>query len=183
MERKRLEQLHGTESEQINKLNDIVLKAVEEEKLLSQKIYEFEEKNLSLPNKLSDSMASFGGSWKFIIAFISFLALWVVANIFILQAPFDAYPFILLNLFLSSLAAIQAPIIMMSQNRKEEKDRQRAINDYVVNLKAEIEIRNLHRKIDLLMSEQMQTLFDIQKAQVDIMEEIRDGLKKNMTPV
>ena len=182
MERERLEQLLDTENEQLNKLNDIVLKAVEEEKLLSQKIYEFEEKNTSFPNRLSDSMASFGGSWRFILAFLAFLVIWIIANAFLLKKPFDAFPFILLNLLLSSLAAIQAPVIMMSQNRKEERDRQRAINDYLVNLKAEIEIRNLHRKIDLLMSEQMQSLFEIQRAQVEIMEDIKAILNKNGRP-
>ena len=94
-------------------------------------------------------------------------------NEFVVKKPFDPYPFILLNLVLSTIAALQAPIIMMSQNRKEEKDRQRAINDYLINLKAEIEVRNLQRKLDLLMTEQMKTLFDVQKTQVDLMEEIR----------
>ena len=106
------------------------------------------------------------------------MATWMVINLYLLQRPFDPFPFILLNLFLSSIAAVQAPIIMMSQNRKEEKDRQRAINDYLVNLKAEIEVRNLHQKIDLLISEQMQTLFEIQKAQMELMEEIRQSINK-----
>ena len=183
MERERLAQLLDTENEQLNKLNDIVLKAVEEEKLLSQKIYEFEEKSTSFPNRLSDSMASFGGSWKFIFVFTGFICLWVIVNVYLLKKPFDAFPFILLNLLLSSLAAIQAPVIMMSQNRKEQKDRQRAINDYLVNLKSEIEIRNLHRKIDLLMSEQMQSLFEIQRAQVEMIEDIKAVLNSNGTPV
>jgi uncharacterized membrane protein len=94
-----------------------------------------------------------------------------------LRNAFDPYPFILLNLFLSFIAAVQAPIIMMSQNRKEAKDRQRATSDYLVNLKSEIEVRNLHQKIDLLMSEQMQTLFEIQKVQMELMEEIKAVLK------
>ena len=90
-----------------------------------------------------------------------------------LKSPFDAYPFILLNLVLSTIAALQAPIIMMSQNRKEEKDRERAINDYLVNVKAEIEVRNLHQKLDLLISEQMKTMFEIQKLQMEVLEEIK----------
>jgi uncharacterized membrane protein len=94
-------------------------------------------------------------------------------NIYLLGKPFDPFPFIFLNLLLSTVAALQAPIIMMSQNRKEQKDRQRAINDYMINLKAEIEIRNLHGKLDLLMTEQMKTLFEIQKTQVDLMEDIK----------
>ena len=128
---------------------------------------------------LADKVASFGGSWKFIIIFFSFLLAWVLINFWWLHNKgFDPYPFILLNLFLSCIAAIQAPVIMMSQNRKEEKDRQRAINDYLVNLKSEIELRNLHQKIDLLMSEQMQTLFEIQKAQVELMEEIKTAIPR-----
>ena len=99
-------------------------------------------------------------------------------NIFILRKPFDPYPFILLNLLLSTVAALQAPIIMMSQNRKEEKDRARAINDYLINLKSEIEVRNLHQKLDLLISEQMQTMFDIQKVQMELMDEIRTEMKE-----
>jgi len=106
------------------------------------------------------------------------MLLWMGINIYALQKAFDPYPFILLNLILSTIAALQAPVIMMSQNRKEEKDRQRAINDYLVNLKAEVEVRNLHHKMDLLIAEQMKTLFEIQKAQMDLMEEIRSLLKK-----
>lgn len=177
MEKEKLEQLLATENEQLGKLNDIVLKAVEEEKLLSQKLFEFEEQNPPMSGRLADAIAAFGGSWKFITAFLLFMVFWIAINIYLLQRPFDPYPFILLNLLLSSIAAIQAPLIMMSQNRKEEKDRQRAINDYLVNLKSEIEVRNLHQKIDLLMAEQMQTLFEIQRAQVDLMEEIRASMK------
>lgn len=177
MERKNLEYLLLTENEQLQKLNEIVLKAVEEEKLLSQKLYAFEDKNPSLSSKVADVVASFGGSWKFILTFILFMVIWIGSNLYILQKPFDPFPFILLNLFLSAIAAIQAPIIMMSQNRKEEKDRQRAVNDYLVNLKAEIEVRNLHQKIDLLISEQMKTLFEIQKVQMDLMEEIKQSMK------
>jgi uncharacterized membrane protein len=178
METGKLQQLLITENEQLQKLNEIVVKAVEEEKLLSQKIYEFEDKNPPFSSKVADRVAAFGGSWKFILTFLLFMVVWMTINIFLLKKPFDPFPFILLNLFLSAIAAIQAPVIMMSQNRKEEKDRQRAINDYLVNLKAEIEVRNLHQKIDLLMSEQMQTLFEIQKAQMDLMEEIRQSMKK-----
>jgi uncharacterized membrane protein len=177
MERKNLEHLLVTENEQLQKLNDIVLKAVEEEKLLSQKLYAFEDKNPPLGSRIADRVASFGGSWKFIVVFILFMIIWMGINLYIFQKPFDPFPFILLNLLLSALAAIQAPVIMMSQNRKEEKDRQRAVNDYLVNLKAEIEVRNLHQKIDLLISEQMKTLFEIQRVQMDLMEEIKQSMK------
>ena len=119
--------------------------------------------NLSLPEeddnstwgeRIADKVAEFGGSWKFIIIFMSFLILWIVANsLMLIFKPYDPYPFILLNLILSCVAAMQAPIIMMSQNRQEQKDRIRSQNDYLINLKAELEIRALNEKIDLLIEQ------------------------------
>jgi uncharacterized membrane protein len=107
------------------------------------------------------------------------MLVWIGINVYLLSKPFDPFPFILLNLLLSTIAALQAPIIMMSQNRKEEKDRQRAVNDYLINLKSEVEIRNIHQKLDLLIAEQMNTLFEIQKQQMNMMNEIIEVLKKN----
>lgn len=176
----RLQELLTAEGEQLNKLNEIVRKAIAEESLLSTKLAEFEDHHPPFSSRVADKVASFGGSWKFIVAFGFFMLLWMAVNVYLLSKPFDPFPFILLNLLLSTLAAIQAPIIMMSQNRKEEKDRQRAINDYLVNLKAEIEVRNLHHKMDLLISEQMKTLFDIQQAQMEIMQEIKEHLKLHL---
>lgn len=173
MEKKNIDQLLFTESEQLNKLNQIVRTAIEEEKVLSEKLMEFEDSKPSFSSRLADKISGFGGSWKFILAFLLFMVLWIGLNIYFLNKSFDPFPFILLNLLLSTIAALQAPIIMMSQNRKEEKDRRRAINDYMINLKAEIEVRNLHGKIDLLMTEQMQTLFSIQQTQMELMEEIK----------
>jgi uncharacterized membrane protein len=106
--------------------------------------------------------------------------MWILLNFYWLKHPYDPYPFILLNLVLSTIAALQAPVIMMSQNRKEQKDRQRAINDYMVNLKAEIEVRNLHQKLDLLIAEEMKNMFDIQKLQMELMEDIRKQLRQNI---
>lgn len=174
-----LEELLATESDQLQNLNDIVLQAIEEEKLLSKKLYEFEEGKLSFGNRLADKVALFGGSWSFIIVFFLLMLIWITLNLSMLKKPFDPYPFILLNLLLSTIAAIQAPIIIMSQNRKEEKDRQRAINDYMINLKSEIEIRNMHQKIDLLMSKQMKTLLELQKVEVNMMKELKDLINKN----
>jgi uncharacterized membrane protein len=174
MEKEILKSLLKTEDEQLKKLNEIVVKAIDEEKILSQKLKEFEEVNPPFSSKVADKVASFGGSWKFILAFGFFMIVWIVVNVYFLSRPFDPFPFILLNLLLSTIAALQAPIIMMSQNRKEEKDRQRSMNDYLINLKAEIEIRNVHEKLDLLIAEQMKTLFDIQKAQMDMMEDIKN---------
>ncbi len=122
--------------------------------------------------KLSDHLASFGGSWAFLIAFGAVLVVWIVVNLALGEAKaFDVYPFILLNLILSCLAAVQAPIIMMSQKRQEAKDRLRALNDYRVNLKAELEIRHLHEKLDHLISKQWQRLAEIQRMQLEIMQE------------
>jgi uncharacterized membrane protein len=178
MEKNNFKKLLKTEDEHLKKLNGIVLRAIEEEKLLSGKLMEFEEPNPPFSSKVADRVATFGGSWKFIIFFLCFMLVWIAVNLYFISKPFDPYPFILLNLLLSTIAALQAPVIMMSQNRKEEKDRQRAVNDYLVNLKAEIEIRNMHEKLDLLMVEQMKTLFEVQKEQLQLMNEIKNTLKK-----
>ena len=133
---------------------------------------EFEQES-SFGERLSDKLASFGGSWTFLILFGSILLAWITLNsIALLAKPFDPYPYILLNLVLSCLAAIQAPVIMMSQNRQEDKDRLRSQHDYQVNLKAELEIRHLHEKIDHLLSRQWERLVEIQQIQIDLMSEI-----------
>jgi len=178
MTKEKLDELFASESEQLRKLNDIVHTAIEEEKLLSEKMLAFEDRNPPFTSRLADKVAAFGGSWKFILVFVFIMLVWVTINVYLLSRPFDPYPFILLNLLLSTLAALQAPVIMMSQNRKEEKDRQRAINDYLINLKAEIEVRNLHGKLDLLITEQMKTLFEIQKNQMTMIEEIKELLSR-----
>lgn len=172
----KIDNLLMSENDQLQKLNAIVASAFEEEKLVSTKLKELEETNLTLQSRMADTVAAFGGSWGFIISFVALMLIWICINLYFLSKPFDPYPFILLNLILSTLAALQAPIIMMSQNRKEAKDRERAKNDYLVNLKAEIEVRNLHGKMDLLISEQMKTMFEIQKIQMDLMEEIKSRL-------
>ncbi len=113
---------------------------------------------LTLGQKAADGIARFAGSWTFIILFVTVILIWICGNVFFLLHSFDPYPFILLNLVLSCVAAIQAPLIMMSQNRQEEKDRQRAENDYIVNLKSEIIVEDLHRKIDALLENQEKLL-------------------------
>ena len=142
---------------------------------------EYEEQR-SFGERLSDHLASFGGSWSFLIAFGIVLVVWMAINVWRGdKEAFDPYPFILLNLVLSCLAAIQAPIIMMSQRRQEEKDRQRSFNDYRVNLKAELEIRHLHEKIDYLISRQWQRLSEIQQLQIEMLQEA-GGRKKAKAP-
>lgn len=178
MLKKDLDKLLHTEDAHLKKLHSIVLEAIEEENLMTQKLAEFEDKDPSFSNKLADRLATFGGSWRFILSFGFIICLWAIANVYMLSRPFDPFPFIFLNLLLSCLAALQAPVIMMSQNRKESRDRQRAVNDYMVNLKAEIEIRHIHQKLDLLMEEQMRTLFEIQKVQVEMISEVRELLRE-----
>ena len=168
---------------QIAKLKQIVQQAIDEEKLIAENLLHQPTEILTRGQTISDKVASFGGSWKFIITFSVILTLWILFNTLSpRKVEFDPYPFILMNLVLSAIAALQAPIIMMSQNRKEEKDRKRSENDYLVNLKAELEVRSLHQKIDLLLEEQIKVLFDSQAKQLDILSSIEtklDNLKKN----
>jgi len=169
-----------TEEIHINKLHELIQESLKEEELLSFQLLEVENiQDISFGQKMADKVASFGGSWLFIFSFLAFMAIWIMANIFFLNSkPFDPYPFIFLNLILSCLAALQAPIIMMSQNRQEDKDRNRSRSDYMINIKSEMEVRNLHSKVDLLISNQMKSLFDIQRAQTEILINIENSIKK-----
>lgn len=171
--KKYLELLLQKEHRELGALEKEVVKAIQSNKLLSENIEPEIEAQLTTGQKMADRIAEFGGSWTFIIIFFTFLLIWMGINIWVLASrPFDPYPFILLNLILSCLAAIQAPIIMMSQNRKEQKDRARSVNDYQVNLKAELEIRLLHEKLDHLIIHQNKRMLDIQELQLDYLEEI-----------
>lgn len=162
----------------LQKLHQLVEDSMREEELLSSRLLEIEsDSDATIGQKAADMIATFGGSWTFIILFVSVLVIWIFFNGFVLlNRAFDPYPFILLNLVLSCIAALQAPIIMMSQNRQEDKDRVRARSDYMVNLKAEMEVRNLHRKIDLLIADEMRHLFDIQRAQLEMLGRIERSL-------
>jgi len=156
-----------------------VMDAIKNNSILSENIQDEIEAELTTGEKLADRVASFGGSWSFIIVFFSFIMIWILINIlFIATKPFDPYPFILLNLILSCLAAIQAPIIMMSQNRQEQKDRIRGEHDYKINLKAELEIKLLSEKIDHLLVNQNKKLLEIQELQTDYLEDLMNVLKK-----
>ena len=163
---------------ELDEMEKRVLDSLKNKTLLTDNI-EDEISQATLGQKVADKVASFGGSWTFIISFACFILFWIVVNIvFLVNKGFDPYPFILLNLILSCLAALQAPIIMMSQNRQEEKDRERARNDYMVNLKSELEIRLLHEKIDHLVLHQEQSLIEIQRVQIDMMNDILERLEK-----
>ncbi|WP_084268455.1 DUF1003 domain-containing protein [Allorhizobium undicola] len=136
-----------------------------------QQIAQEKDQTIGFGDRAADAVASFGGSWAFILLFIGILVAWMILNTVILASnAFDPYPFILLNLVLSCVAALQAPIIMMSQRRQEEKDRKRAENDYMVNLRAELEIRQLHEKIDHQMARQWERLAEMQQIQIDLLE-------------
>lgn len=169
--------------QEIGELNDLkkqVVASILKSELITDEFYKDDLKKESFGNKVADKVADFGGSWTFILSFICFLLLWIVVNAFIfINKGFDPYPFILLNLILSCVAALQAPIIMMSQNRQETKDRERAKNDYMVNLKSELEIRILHEKLDHLMMHQQQELMEIQKVQTELMHTILEEIKKS----
>jgi len=162
-----------SEKGELTNLEQEVLDSMREHELLTRNVDAEFEQNWTFGERLADRIATFGGSWAFLICFGAFLALWIGINTLVLiTRPPDPYPFILLNLILSCLAAIQAPIIMMSQNRQEQKDRLRSQHDYQVNLKAELEIRHLHDKLDHLLSHQWDRLAKIQEIQLDLLSEI-----------
>jgi len=158
---------------ELSALDQEVIESLHEHEILSSDIERQFEKKLTFGERLSDRIAEFGGSWKFLISFGAVIFVWIAANVVLLATrAFDPYPFILLNLILSCLAAVQAPVIMMSQNRAEARDRLRAENDYKINLKAELEIRHLHEKIDHLLRRQYNRLFEIQQIQIELLEEL-----------
>jgi len=179
---KYVQNLLESEKGELTTLDHEVLESLQRHETLSSNVDAEFSKDLTFGEKMADRMAAFGGSWTFLMIFAAILLIWIALNSFLLlKKPFDPYPFILLNLVLSCLAAVQAPVIMMSQNRVEVKDRLRSQHDYQVNLKAELEIRHLHDKIDHLLSRQWERLVEIQQIQVDLLSEIvrlRDKGKK-----
>jgi uncharacterized membrane protein len=159
----------GRHAEALTPAEALVLSAARGRKVISRDIHEAFTGELSFGQRLADKVAAFGGSWSFILAFLGFLLAWVVANTLLLASPFDAYPFIFLNLLLSMIAAIQAPVIMMSQNRQAARDRLDAGHDYEVNLKAEIEIMALHDKLDQMRGQQIEALLVAQQQQIELL--------------
>ncbi|PXY40727.1 hypothetical protein DMB65_10855 [Flavobacterium cheongpyeongense] len=168
----------STEIGALSDLEKSVIESLKEDKSIVNTI-EDEDELRSFGQKIADRVAGFGGSWTFIISFLFFIIVWIASNVYVLMNKgFDPYPFILLNLILSCIAALQAPVIMMSQNRQEEKDRTRAKKDYMINLKSELEIRMIHDKIDHLIMHQQQELIEIQKVQIEMMNDILNQIKK-----
>ncbi|MBL7771511.1 MAG: DUF1003 domain-containing protein [Chitinophagaceae bacterium] len=167
-----LKHLMQSQHEQLEKLRTIVQETMRKEELMTDNLQHPPKEILSRGEMISDKVARFGGSWSFIISFFLVLVIWIILNSVVLSNKFDPYPFILMNLILSCIAALQAPVIMMSQNRQEEKDRKRSENDYLINLKAELEIQALHGKMDLLIQEQFKLLFESQAQQLQLMQKI-----------
>ncbi|HBJ87949.1 MAG TPA: hypothetical protein DDZ88_29640 [Verrucomicrobiales bacterium] len=165
----------------LTKLDEEVVESLHKHEVLSERpLSETEEvQQLTFGQRVADKIADFGGSWTFIISFCLVLVLWIVINAgVLLSRPFDPYPFILLNLMLSFLASLQAPVIMMSQNRQEARDRQHAEGDYKVNLKAELEIRHLHEKMDYLLHQHTTKLMEVQQIQIDLLRDLAHGRGK-----
>jgi uncharacterized membrane protein len=164
---------------ELTELEEEVIRSLHAHELVARDVNATFDRQLTLGERISDKVADFGGSWMFISLFFAAMLVWFVINsAWLVSKPFDPFPYILLNLCLSCLAAIQAPIIMMSQNRQEAKDRLRGEYDYRVNLKAELEIRHLNSKMDLLLTHEWQRLLEIQQVQTDLMQEIADARRR-----
>ncbi|MGH2665973.1 DUF1003 domain-containing protein [Flavobacterium sp.] len=164
---------------ELTKSEQTVMNSLHKGTTITDKVEEEEGKADTFGQRIADKVAEFGGSWTFILSFMGFLIIWILINVlFLASKGFDPYPFILLNLILSCIAALQAPVIMMSQNRQEEKDRERAKNDYMINLKSELEIRMLHEKIDHLIIQQEEALIQMQKEQIERLEKIIEQTRK-----
>jgi uncharacterized membrane protein len=173
-----VESMLAAERGELGDVEKRILESIRQAELVARNVNTEFETRLTTAERIADRVAEFGGSWKFIFSFFGAIVAWIAINIFLLvHRPFDPYPFILLNLVLSCLAAIQAPVIMMSQNRQEAKDRLRSEHDYSVNLKAELEIRTLHDKLDHLIFRQWHRLLEIQEVQIELIQELADREK------
>lgn len=173
------ERFFGTTFEKLSRLEQRVIHDVAERRRTSRDVRKDVAEGLTFGQRLADRVAEFGGSWTFIMIFFAILIAWVVLNSYILARigdTFDPYPYILLNLFLSMLAAFQAPVIMMSQNRQAAKDRADMAHDYEINLKSEMELMQLHDKLDVLVQQKWQNLIDAQARQNEMLGDILQKL-------
>lgn len=167
-----IRQVLSSDRIQLDEIESALIEKIGKRALVSENVREAHDERLGFGDRLADRIAQFGGSWAFITLFMIIIFAWMVTNTLLLKhKSFDPYPFILLNLVLSTLAALQAPVIMMSQNRQNEKDRLQAESDYRINLKAEIELQFLHEKIDHLLNHQMQNLLELQDVQIDLLKD------------
>jgi len=176
-------QVLETETGELSVLETDVLRSMRDHELLASNVQKEYETHHTLAEKVADDLATFGGSWKFILVFGLFIVGWILFNLVTVRRAPDPHPFILLNLVLSCLAALQSPIIMMSQNRQEARDRLRAESDCKVNLKAELEIRHLHEKLDHLLRKQSQRLFEIQQIQLELMRDLTGAPRSGAEPM
>lgn len=177
--RLQVERLLQDEQGELSDLDREVLASLESRTPVAEPVAQVYEERKRFGDRAADAVAAFGGSWTFILAFVAVLVVWIALNVTgLLFGRFDPYPFILLNLALSCIAALQAPVIMMSQRRQEAIDRLRSENDYKVNLKAELEIRHLHEKIDHQLSRQWERLAEIQRIQIEMMEELMEAVRR-----
>lgn len=174
-----LDLLLTARNERMQKLQGIVKEAIDEQELIINNLANPPQEDITRGQRLADKVASFGGSWTFIISFFIVLTAWIIFNTLAKRGDdFDPYPFILMNLVLSCIAALQAPVIMMSQNRQEEKDRKRSENDYLINLKAELELRSLHQKMDLLLEDEIRSISEVQEKQFKLLADVEQRLTK-----
>lgn len=177
-----LDRLLTARNERMQKLQGIVKEAIDEQELILNNLAHPPQEVITRGQKLADRVASFGGSWTFIVAFFIILSAWILFNSLPPKTDnFDPYPFILMNLVLSCIAALQAPVIMMSQNRQEEKDRKRSENDYLINLKAELELRSLHQKMDLLIQDEVRSITEVQQEQFKLLKAMDHKLARLAT--
>jgi uncharacterized membrane protein len=170
-----IEQLLRHERGAFTDLDAEIVKSIANQETLAGNIEDDFAGDRTIGDRAADTLASFGGSWAFLVSFAAFLAAWMMWNQSRGPGAFDPFPFILLNLILSTIAAIQAPVIMMSQRRQESRDRMRARSDYQVNLKAELEIRLLHEKIDHLIAREWQRLEEARAVQLEILDGSKDS--------
>jgi uncharacterized membrane protein len=161
------------EYQKLSDLENAVVSKITRRGRVSKLVHQDLDTKMTWGEHVADKVAQFGGSWRFIGIFGAILVGWMIINtVLLVRHPFDPYPFILLNLVLSTIAALQAPVIMMSQNRQAHKDRMQANQDYEINLMAEIEIRDLHDKLDSLRFKQWHELWHIQKRQIELLEHL-----------
>ncbi len=173
-----VEMVFDKERGELSDVEKEVIKNIKDQEIITQNLYEQYNDKISKWDKASDKIASFGGSWKFIGFFFMFMAVWMITNAILVRygKAWDQYPYILLNLILSCVASIQAPIIMMSQNRQEKRDRLRSESEYQINLKAEIGIRNLHEKMDHMLFKQWEKTIEMQKIMIELMGDIKEHI-------
>lgn len=174
------EELAKTDVEDLSEMRREVIESLQRHEILTRDVDREFDEDATIGQRIADKVAAFGGSWTFIVGFLVLLAIWMIVNsVALFVRPFDPFPFIFLNLVLSCVAAFQAPVIMMSQNRQEARDRRRGENDYKINMKAELEIQHINEKVDKLINDQWKHLLEIQQMQMEMIEELTQRRRAN----